>query len=310
MRRLYRLAAGATLVAALFGALWFFVLDRNDDETISPALLLPASVVDGGAAEVGLGDGELAPDFEVSRPDGTRLRLSDLRGRPVVINFWATWCGSCLTEMPELKALQQERGLNTFTVLAINAGETLPEAQRFIDFLDAPFLYGLDVGLVLSDAYGVYGLPLSVFIDSEGIVRAVHRGHADRVQLETLTGAAIDARPAGELPFALRMISTVPRERVLVVTSSGDGRATFSSRSLRCDPSYCARAAVDALANRNAIRETKLEAKSGEEPTLTVRYDASALSRDQVVGAVVEALSALEDPVYTTPIEVRYKAAS
>ena len=123
------------------------------------------------------------------------MRLSELRGRPLLINFWATWCASCLSEMPDIKALQEEYGYDTFSVLAINAGETRDEALEFIDFLDAPFIYALDPSLIASDAYGVYGLPLSVFIDSGGVIRAVYRGHANRERLGALMTAAIEARP-------------------------------------------------------------------------------------------------------------------
>ena len=93
--------------------------------------------------------------------------------------------------MPEIKALQEQRGSVAFSVLAINSGETEAQAAEFIEYIDAPFLYGLDIGLVLTDAYGVYGLPMSVFIDSTGVVQMTYRGHADRPRLERYTDAAI-----------------------------------------------------------------------------------------------------------------------
>ena len=155
--------------------------------------------------DVGVDEGKLAPDFEISTLGRQRgCGLSELRGRPVVMNFWARWCTSCLSEMPEIKALQAERGVDTVTVLAINAGETPDQAQEFIDFLEAPFVYGLDTDLTVADAYGVYGLPLSVFIDSEGVVQGVYTGHANRTVLTMLTDAAIAAKPPGPLPTVLR----------------------------------------------------------------------------------------------------------
>jgi hypothetical protein len=94
-------------------------------------------------------------------------------------------------------------------VLAINAGETRADALEFIDFLRAPFVYGLDTGMRVTDAYGVYGLPLSVFIDSSGVVQAVYRGHASAALLERFVVAAIGAHPPGEVPAVLRIISTI-----------------------------------------------------------------------------------------------------
>ncbi len=104
-------------------------------------------------------------------------------------------------------------------MLAVNAGESRPDAEEFIDFLDAPFVYAMDPGLVLSDAYGVYGLPLSVFLDANGVVRGVYRGHANPEVLDTYVTAAIDAEPPGEVPVVLRIVSTIYRPNVLVVST-------------------------------------------------------------------------------------------
>ena len=208
-----RLLAGAVILAAMLVPAYFFVIRDEAEPGIARAELV--ETVAGGP--VGLDVGEYAPDFEISTPEGERVRLSDLRGRPAVVNFWATWCGSCLTEMPDLKALQEARGVDNVSILAVNAGETRAQANEFIDFLDAPFVFALDPGLVVSDAYGVYGLPLSVFLDAEGVVRGVYQGHAQPEILETLVKAAFDAAPHGELPAVIRTVSHIPRDRVLTV---------------------------------------------------------------------------------------------
>jgi hypothetical protein len=206
--------------------------------------------------------------------------------------------------MPEIKALQESRGLDSFTVLAVNAGETLPEAQRFIDFLQAPFVYALDPGLVVSDAYGVYGLPLSVFIDSDGFVRATYNGHANRQRLETYITAAVEARPPGALPDQLKLISTIPRDRILRLTRSSPGRLDFASRSLRCDASYCAQSAVDAVKALPGVTSVRYDSRAAE-PKLTLRYNANALSEQQLIDTVLGRLSALPDPVYTSELELQ-----
>ena len=255
-----------------------------------------------GIAAVGVESGKLAPNFEVSAPDGSRRRLADLRGRPVLINFWSTWCGSCLNEMPEIKALQERRGGSAFQVLALNAGESRGQAQAFIEFLDAPFAYGLDVDLTVADAYGVYGLPLSVFIDADGVVRGVYRGHTDRARLEALVDAAIASRPAAEPPPALRTVSTIPRERVLGVMRAGDNELVFSSRSLRCDASYCA-ADIASRLQDPAVEQASLT--GGVERRLLVRFRTEDGAAARIVSAVAGILAEQRDPVYDQPLQVR-----
>jgi len=298
-----RLFAVVPLLALLLAGAYFLTNGANDGGSIASARLLPTPGRDSGR-DLGLGPGELAPDFELSTSEGRRLRLSEFRGRPVLINFWATWCGSCLTEMPEIKALQEEKGLDSFNVLAINAGEPLTSARKFIDFLQAPFVYGLDPGLVVSDAYGVYGLPVSVFIDSQGVVQATYNGHASRQRLEAYVRAAIEAKPPGAFPETLRLISTVPRERVLQVTKRDKDRVELSSRSLRCDARYCAQEALASLKTAKGIISLRLEAGRAQ-PVLSLRYDAAVLSEHEVIQAVVKALEAHADPLYQGALEVR-----
>jgi thiol-disulfide isomerase/thioredoxin len=250
-------------------------------------------------------EGKLAPDFEAPSPEGGRVRLSDLRGRAVLINFWATWCGSCLSEMPEIAELQKEKGDAAFAVLAVNAGEDLADAMEFIDFLDAPFNYVLDRDLVVSDAYGVYGLPLSVFVDAGGIVRGIYNGHADRLRLSALTDAAIASRPAAELPPSIRLVSTIPRERVLTISRPGEGRVVIGGRSLRCDGSFCADVWLGSLAKMPGVRVVELPPAGESEPALSIDFDPERVGEEQILRAVIEALEFATDPLYTGPIQLR-----
>ena len=258
---------------------------------------LGTSVSDAGVAE-----GKLAPDFEISTTDGRRVRLSDFRGRPVVVNFHALWCTSCLTELPEIKAVQEERGLDAFSVLAVNSGESKSRALEFVEYLDAPFTFGLDTNLTVSDAYGVRGLPATVFIDADGVIRAVYAGYTGIDLLNAFLDAAIDARPAGEPPVVLRTISTIPRQRVLEVERDGD-EIVFTSRSLRCDTSYCAESAIDEVAGHLGLEV--VEARySDTRPSVTVRYQPSAITEEQVIDAIGHALGSLDDPVYLTELRI------
>ena len=296
-----RLVAGAAVLSLLLLPLWF--LREESDRSILPAALLDTPAGGASAAGVGLEEGRLAPNFELSGPDGSRLRLADLRGRAVLINFWATWCGSCLSEMPAIRALHEQRGAAAFHVLAINAGETKVKAQAFIDFLDAPFLYGLDIDMRVTDAYGVYGLPLSVFIDAGGVIRAVYRGHANEALLARFVDAAINAEPPGPVAPVLRIVSTIPRERILSVRSEGS-TLVVASRSLRCDPSYCAAAAIEAF--RDVALSLRAEVRDAGEGELSIRLESGA-APEPAVTALVTALQTLPDPLYEGPIQVRYQ---
>ena len=124
---------------------------------------------------------EPAPDFAVeSIEDGTVLRLSDYRGKVVVLNFWASWCEPCRQEMPEFEAAYQERlASDDFVVLAIDALalDSREDAAEFIEAMGVTFPTAFDTpdGAVAA-SYNVRGLPATFFIDREGVVRAMTLG--------------------------------------------------------------------------------------------------------------------------------------
>ncbi len=302
-----RLVVGAVVLAALFVPLYFLLLQpsgETDPNVQSPVLV--TTPPNGAATEVGLEVGQLAPDFEISTTDGRRVRLSDFRGRPVVVNFFALWCTSCLTEMPEIKAAQEERGIDSFAVLAVNAGETRERALEFVDFLEAPFTYGLDTNLVVSDAYRVFGLPATVFVDAEGVIQTVYAGYTGQERLDIFLDAAISAQPPGELPVVLRLVNTIPRDRVLSVETKSEGELKLSSRSLRCDSGYCGVEAV--IADLESFVNVAVIDRDDDatSPSLTVTFDPGLLTREQIVDITVQALESRTDPVYERPVTVSY----
>ncbi len=302
-----RLVVGAVVLAALFVPLYFLLLqpsEETDPNVQSPVLV--TTPPNGAATEVGLEVGQLAPDFEISTTDGRRVRLSDFRGRPVVVNFFALWCTSCLTEMPEIKATQEERGIDSFAVLAVNAGETRERALEFVDFLEAPFTYGLDTNLVVSDAYRVFGLPATVFVDAEGVIQTVYAGYTGQERLDIFLDAAISAQPPGELPVVLRLVNTIPRDRVLSVETKSEGELKLSSRSLRCDSGYCGVEAV--IADLESFVNVAVIDRDDDatSPSLTVTFDPGLLTREQIVDITVQALESRTDPVYERPVTVSY----
>ncbi|MEX2031891.1 MAG: redoxin domain-containing protein [Dehalococcoidia bacterium] len=119
--------------------------------------------------------GEVAPDFVLEVPETSEhLRLSDFRGQTVVLNFWATWCVPCRTEMPDLQEeFESEAGV---VVLAVNAQESDGAVTRFVDDFDLSFPVVLDRDGSVREHYGVIGLPATVFIDPDGVIRSRNFG--------------------------------------------------------------------------------------------------------------------------------------
>lgn len=148
------------------------------------AALLISSVMDGEAstsdlyARAGLSriTGELdAPEFVLKTVDGQDLDRRALKGKVILVNFWATWCGPCKEEMPALERLRQKFPEREFEVLAITTDIQRKAIAAFSKTLELTFPILLDEAKEVSDLFGVRGLPTSVLIDSNGklLARAV-----------------------------------------------------------------------------------------------------------------------------------------
>ena len=125
--------------------------------------------------------GSAAPDFDLESLSGERLRLQDLSGKPVVINFWATWCIPCEAEMPLLQeSYERNPGLE---VLAINFAEPSADVQAFVDKHGLTFDILLDPRAIVQSLYRVRGYPTTYFVDGEGVIQGVHIGVLSQRQL-------------------------------------------------------------------------------------------------------------------------------
>jgi len=124
-----------------------------------------------------------APDFTLTSLEGKKVRLSDLQGKIVLINFWATWCAPCRLEMPLIEE-RAERYSSQLAVLGVNFDEPQDQVQSFVDELGLRFDVLLDPGAQVQDLYQVRGYPTSLFVDEAGIVRFIHIGFLSEEQMD------------------------------------------------------------------------------------------------------------------------------
>ncbi|WP_188455332.1 peroxiredoxin family protein [Virgibacillus oceani] len=126
--------------------------------------------------EVGLEKGEFAPDFELETLEGERVRLSDYKGKRVLVNFWATWCPPCRAEIPDLEKLYDKKDV---TILAVNLTESEKSENNITDFVEKfgmTFPVLMDVNSDVSSAYRVQAYPTSYMIDSNGRIQFIALG--------------------------------------------------------------------------------------------------------------------------------------
>jgi DsbE subfamily thiol:disulfide oxidoreductase len=123
--------------------------------------------------------GKPAPDFAAKSDSGRNVRLSELRGQVVLINFWASWCSPCRQELPLLsKIYSQYRGAG-FALLAVNVDDNRKDAESMLKRLGLKFPTLFDGNKKVAKLYGVDTMPATLVIDRDGRVRYVHRGYYD-----------------------------------------------------------------------------------------------------------------------------------
>ncbi|MDM5229597.1 TlpA disulfide reductase family protein [Cytobacillus sp. NJ13] len=123
---------------------------------------------------VGLEKGNLAPDFELTDMEGSPVKLSDYRGKAVLLNFWASWCPPCRAEMPHMEKLYNKYKDENFDILAVNLTNTEKnsgDAEKFVKELGLTFTIPMDVKGEAGSDYNIMAYPTSYFIDSDGVIR-------------------------------------------------------------------------------------------------------------------------------------------
>lgn len=131
--------------------------------------------------------GAQAPGFTAATLAGETLSLAALRGRTVVLNFWATWCGPCRAEMPDLQSLYN-RAAGSIPIIAVNQGESPETIRAWADELGLTLTIALDRTQELTRLYHVRGLPSTVVIAPDGIITHIFYGAADLAALAAAVG--------------------------------------------------------------------------------------------------------------------------
>ncbi len=162
------------LIGLAIGAVVFFgfpAAPSTANETATPGGE-PAPIV-----------GAPAPDFTLTNLKGQPVTLSSFKSRPALINFWATWCGPCRTEMPAIEAAYQKYKGEGLVVLAVDFDEPRDVVAEFTNALGLTFEILLDPGATVNDTYRVRNYPTSFFVSRDGTIAAFQIGAMTEAQL-------------------------------------------------------------------------------------------------------------------------------
>ena len=165
--RLTRYAILALIIAAISG---LFVQREFFGNTGAEAGETVLGLLDANTVEVG----QPVPDFAIRDVNGDIVRLSDFRGKVVVLNFWATWCPPCRAEMPDFQEVFEAReAAGDFAILAVDKllEDTEDAVRQFVEEFGLTFAVGFDETDEIFERYNVRGLPSTFFIDRDGILR-------------------------------------------------------------------------------------------------------------------------------------------
>ena len=125
-----------------------------------------------GGATTGPEVGNKAPDFNLQTIDGQSLGLSDFHGRPVMVSFWATWCGPCMDEMPYIQAVYDGHSDEELVVFTINIRESAEAARAVVNREGLTFPVLIDSQAMVAEQYQVQFIPMTFFIDAKGVIKA------------------------------------------------------------------------------------------------------------------------------------------
>ena len=167
-------------------------MSAETGETVAADIIgNPADTETGTSADTTAGTGDeadyTAPDFTVYDADGNPANLSDFFGKPLVVNFWASWCGPCKSEMPYFDKAAAERDDVTILMVNLTDGQrdTVESVKKFAAEEGYTFPLWFDTDLGAANAYYVYSIPMTVFIAADGTLADYHTGALSEEKLNT-----------------------------------------------------------------------------------------------------------------------------
>ncbi|MFF2089869.1 TlpA disulfide reductase family protein [Paenibacillus sp. NPDC058174] len=165
-------------------------MKKNDEREASLAGSEQAiEGMDMSSLTIGINQGNIAPDFELNTLEGDSFKLSDFRGKKVIVNMWATWCPPCRAEMPDMQKFYDKHKDENITVIAINmttSEKSVDSVPKFLNEFGITFPVLLDDTNKAGDIFQVYALPTSFIIDSKGIIQQKVTGPMNYEMMEKL----------------------------------------------------------------------------------------------------------------------------
>jgi peroxiredoxin len=193
---LRRVLYPVAVIAAIAGVIWY--IERGDEGAVSPSgerygpVDMPAELRLPDV-KVAPEEGAMAPDFLLEDLDGGEVRLSGLRGKALVINFWATWCAPCRKEMPQFVEAYDRYEGEGLEIVAVNLQEGKSIASKFAEDYGMDFIVAIDRDGEVGDQFRLLGLPTTYFVGRDGVIRSVFTGPFEASERGTSIQGAIGA---------------------------------------------------------------------------------------------------------------------